>query len=110
MALDLDHREDRLDRAFEEFHRANPQVMDRLVALATQARRRGVRRIGIGMLFEVLRWEHAIETSGDEFRLNNNLRSRYARRIMADHPELDGIFETRELRPPVPRSLAVPTR
>jgi hypothetical protein len=63
------------------------------------------------MLFEVVRWEHALDTSGSEgFRLNNSLTSRYARAIMAAHPDLDGLFETRVLRPPVPRSLAVPTR
>ncbi len=90
--------ESRLDRAFAEFHAQNPAVYARLVELAHAARRRGHQRIGIKMLFEVLRWERYLETvdvSG--FRLNNNWTSRYARLVMANEPTLAGMFETREL-------------
>jgi hypothetical protein len=106
LAIDLDHREDRLDREFAAFHEANPHVMATLVRLTREARQRGVQRVGMAMLFEVLRWDHALRTQGATFKLNNNLRSRYARAIMAAHPDLAGVYEVRELRPPVPRSLA----
>lgn len=106
LVIDFDPRDDRLDRDFAAFHKANPHVTDALVRLTREATARGVRRVGIKRLFEVLRWEHDLATDGGDFRLNNNLTSRYARAIMADHPDLAGVFETRELRPPVPRSLA----
>jgi len=83
--------------AFLRFHRENPHVYDELVKLALRARRRGVKRIGIGMLFEVLRWGHAMRTAGDDFRLNNNYRSYYARLLMRNEPELVGAFELRAL-------------
>ena len=58
---------------------------------------KGHRHAAIGMLFEVLRWEHGRATEGDQFKLNNNYRSRYARLIMTNHPELNGMFHTRTL-------------
>jgi hypothetical protein len=36
----------------------------------------------------------AISTTGD-FKLNNNYRAHYARLIMHQEPDLDGIFELR---------------
>lgn len=80
---------------FARFHSDNPHVYRRLVDLARSAKARG-KRVGIGMLFEVLRYEFVIETSSDDgFRLNNNHRAFYARAIMANEPDLDGFFETR---------------
>lgn len=89
-----------IEEAFRAFHAANPHVYDELVKLARQARRRGVGRIGIGMLFEVLRWRVALRTGGDEFKLNNNYRSYYARLMMLREPDLAGVFETRQLHAP----------
>lgn len=86
-----------IEQAFCAFHAANPHVYRELVALARDATSRGVYRIGIGMLFEVLRWNVALRTGGDEFKLNNNYRSYYARLIMANEPDLGGVFETRQL-------------
>jgi len=86
-----------IEEAFRTFHAANPHVYQELVKLARRARRRGVARIGIGMLFEVLRWNVALRTGGDEFKLNNNYRSYYARLIMLTEPDLVGVFETRQL-------------
>lgn len=52
------------------------------------------------MLTEILRWSYQIQTDDptSDFKINNNLRSRFARKIMAENPDLDGIFETRELK------------
>lgn len=88
-----------LDRDFAEFHAENPHVYDALVALARQAKARGHRALGIGMLWEVLRWNRLFDTRRDAegFKLNNNLRSRYAREIHAREPDLAGIFHLRDL-------------
>lgn len=87
-----------LERAFWEFHRENPEVYTRLVTLARAWKeRRPGQKLGMKMLFEVLRWEVAMKTTGDTFRLNNNLTSYYSRLIMQREPELSGLFETRRL-------------
>jgi hypothetical protein len=84
---------------FLAFHEANPWVYRALVRLARDLHRRGRKRIGIGMLFEVLRWQHSLATvdQASDFKLNNNYRSRYARLIMDREADLAGIFETRRL-------------
>lgn len=87
-----------LQQRFEAFHAANPHVFFQLRRMALDMKRRGVRQYGIGGLFEVLRWRYAVQTQGDEYKLNNNWRSRYARLLMDTTPELAGFFETRELK------------
>lgn len=88
-----------IEQAFLVFHARNPHVYRELVMLARRARSRGAGKLGIGMLFEVLRWRHVLRTGGDEFKLNNNYRSYYARLIMLREHDLDGVFETRKLHP-----------
>ncbi len=58
----------------------------------------GVRQYGIKGLTELLRWQFAIQTKGDSFRLCNSYSSRYARLLVEKNPELDGFFELRTLR------------
>lgn len=89
--------ESRLERAFIEFHEKNPHVYERLVKLARDLRARGHRKLGIGMLYEVVRWMHYMETTDAEFKLNNNHRSRYARMIMSKESDLSDAFDVREL-------------
>lgn len=90
-----------LEEAFRAFHRDNPHVYDELRRLALELVDRGHDRIGIGMLFEVLRWQEAMRTTGDcGFRLNNSHRALYARLLMDREPRLRGVFETRSLSHP----------
>jgi hypothetical protein len=69
-----------------------------LVAICRTWVAAGRSRMGIGMLWEVLRYQVMISTTGDEFRLNNDFRSRYARLIMASERDLADVFEVRQLR------------
>lgn len=89
--------ESELDRQFWTFHNTHPEVYDALVRLARQGIAAGRKRLGIGQLYEVLRWNMALATGDDGFRLNNNHRSRYALLIMDREPDLAGVFETRRL-------------
>lgn len=86
-----------IDADFLAFHSANPHIYDALVSLARRAKAAGRRKAGIGMLWEVLRWDIFIRTTGTEYKLNNNYRSRYARLIMHREPDLADFFETRVL-------------
>lgn len=87
-----------LQARFREFHYKNPQVCTSLIRLARELKGKGHRKIGIGMLFEVIRWQTMLQTTGDPYKLNNSYRSRYARMIMDSTPDLEGIFDLRELR------------
>lgn len=83
---------------FEEFHRKHPEVYAYLVELAFAAYNKGFRHYGIGALWERMRWHFNIERDQGDFKLNNNYRSRYARKIIAEHPVLEEFFEIRALR------------
>lgn len=88
-----------IQERFEAFHEANPQVYEALVKMARKLVAMGRKKIGIAMLFEVLRWNHAIRTVGDvDFKLNDNFTSRYARLIASQEPDLAGVFELRQLK------------
>ena len=51
----------------------------------------------MGMLFELLRWDHMMQTDGDEpFKLNNNYRAYYARLIEKHEPDLRGVYTMRK--------------
>lgn len=80
---------------FLKFWNENPQVYERLRELALELKRRGVRKYSIKGLFEVLRWEHALETKGDTFKLNDHYTAWYARALMKNEPELKEFFNTR---------------
>ncbi|WP_406200019.1 hypothetical protein OH807_18400 [Kitasatospora sp. NBC_01560] len=87
-----------IQQKFESFHELNPWVLDALEQLTTDCVSGGFGNVGIGMLFEILRWRYGLHTRGDVFRLNNNFRSRYARLLIERHPEWASVFEVRALR------------
>lgn len=86
------------DRSFRAFHAANPRVYELLVHFARVAVAAGREKIGVRVLWERMRWETWITTTGTEFKLNDHHTSRYARLVMATEPDLAGVFHTRELR------------
>lgn len=92
---------DDIERAFLAFHEANPEVYATLARLAREAVAAGRTRIGMKMLWEVMRWEMYITTKDgeSEFKLCNNYHALYARVLMMQEPDLAGLFEIRGHRP-----------
>lgn len=80
---------------FTRFHQANPHVYELLVSLAWTERNNGAKRLSIAKLWENIRKQ--IETTGRDFKLNNNFRSRYVRLIEDNEPGLRGLFRKRGL-------------
>jgi hypothetical protein len=93
---DDDNQREPLWCRFERFHAANPHVYKLLVE---QARlwisRTGNSDLGMQMLFERARWVLGIETKGDAYKVNNDFAAFYARLLMLEHADLDGLFELR---------------
>lgn len=90
--------DDSLSNRWWSFHGRHPEVYVGLVHLARQARRRGMERLGISMIYEVLRWQTMMGAEvphEEQFKLNNDYRAYYARFIMETCPDLDGIFMKR---------------
>tara|TARA_R110000824_G_scaffold385724_1_gene580025 strand:- start:759 stop:1130 length:372 start_codon:yes stop_codon:yes gene_type:complete len=77
------------------FHRNNPNVSLELRRLALGLVDAGHRHYSIKGLFEVLRFNAALRTTGKPYKLNNNLTPFYARLLMNCEPMLAGFFHTR---------------
>jgi hypothetical protein len=88
---------DRIELEFKEFHIEHPEVYNELVKLARTWQSNGSDKLGIATLFEVLRWNSHLNPQRDSgYKLNNNYRALYARLIMEQEPDLNGLFEIRE--------------
>jgi len=93
--------DDPIQARFVRFHSAHPEVYAGLVELAREGVAAGRSKLGMKMLFEVLRWNRTLAglpAEGEEFKLSNDFTSRYARLVMENEPDLDGLFDLRELR------------
>lgn len=81
---------------FDLFHKANPEVLRMIVRIARWLKfEKGFEHGGMKMIFERMRWLHAVKTRGEVYKLNNNYTSHYARLVMDECPDLDGFFRTR---------------
>jgi hypothetical protein len=91
---------DLIQIAFLGFHSDNPWVYDKLRDMALRLKRSGRDSYGIAALFEVLRYEYAIQTKSDDgLKLNNNYRALYSRMLAQQEPELKDFFRMRLRRP-----------
>lgn len=87
-----------IDEQFAAFHRANPHVLASLRQLAHERIAAGRTRVGIKMLWELLRDRGCAVVGEHQYQLDNRLTSRYARQLIADEPLLAAYIETRSLR------------
>ena len=83
---------------FERFHRENPQIYRLICEYARRLKAAGRTRYSVKTIWEVLRWQADVSTTGEHYKLDNRYCSRYARLAMAREPDLAGFFNTRELR------------
>lgn len=89
-----------IEARFIRFHQAHPEVYRELRRMALGLVHRGWTHIGIGSLWETLRYHSMLGSTPDEspVKLNNDFRSRYSRLLQEAEPELAGVFETRRLK------------
>lgn len=90
-----------IQQRYLQFRERNPVVEEILVRLAREAMSAGHHKFGIEEPWNVMRWELRLRRDVKEaYKLNNDYKSRYARDLMVEYPELAGLFETRRLRKP----------
>lgn len=86
-----------MKQKFKAFHGEHPEVYSKLETLAQEWFDAGHTHCGIGMLYEVVRWQTGLGAHDERYRLNNNHRAFYARRLRKRHPNWPkGFFETRK--------------
>ena len=82
---------------FERFHRGNPHVYALLVDLTREWKiATDGQKIGLRCVWEQLRWQLAITTTGVDYKLNDHYPPYYARLIAHQEPDLRGLFELRK--------------
>lgn len=97
------HRDATIDERFDAWITRNPQVLDLFIRLARDWKAAGQTRAGGKMFAEVLRYHSVIEGTvvarddQEAFKINNVYVSRLTRLAVQTAPDLDGLFEFREL-------------
>ena len=84
--------------AFRKFHLVNPHVFDKFEEFAREARKAGRTRFSAHMIGNRMRWYTQIETTGDEYKVNNNHLPYYAKLLMLLYPDEFGEFFQRRDR------------
>jgi len=87
------------EERFERFHQENPRLYRELRSRAVALHAVGATRTSTKALVEVVRYDHAIRTRGEEFKVNNSFTAFYARVLVADRPELASILTMRAMNP-----------
>jgi hypothetical protein len=80
-------KKDQKIEKFETFHRHNPKVYELFKKFAFELINAGHTRIGSQLIIERIRYETAIKTLGDDYKINNNYKPYYSRRFVRDFPE-----------------------
>jgi hypothetical protein len=100
--VSLSSRRPTIAQDFWAFHTKHPIVYSTLVEMTREWRRvRGPGKVSIAMFWQSMRHQwglHGLPDPDEEFKLNNNYTSHYARLIMLSEPDLDAAYETRLLR------------
>lgn len=91
-------KDDNWEARFHAYHTANPHVYELVKKYTKDVIKTGRKTFSMTSIFERIRWYTNIETTGDEFKINQNYIPHYSRMFMREHPEHDGFFNTRKLR------------
>ena len=82
---------------FLQYDAENPEIWSEFEARALELIRHGRTHYSAYAIMEVIR-HHTIINGNDEFKVNNNYRSGYARKFAAKYPKYRRFFELRENR------------
>lgn len=84
---------------FKKYDEENPQVWNAFVKYAREAKAKGFKHYSANGIFEIMRWHSGVSGKG-EFKISNNFRPDYARKMMSLYPEFEGFFRIKELTAP----------
>jgi hypothetical protein len=81
-----------------EWHNTNPHIYDLFERFALDAIELGHKSLSAWLIVNRIRWETAVVTFGDPFKISNNHIAYYARLFMVKHPQHDGFFKVKPLK------------
>lgn len=80
---------------WQEFYALNPHIYELFERFAVEAFGKG-KRVGARNIWEKIRWELAVETESEDWKLNDHACPYYARLVMLRNPTMLGFFERRD--------------
>ena len=84
---------------FNQYDQNHPEVYQYLLKLCRNAQATGIKKYAISPLVEITRWHLNINRGlQEEFKIRNDFKPWYARKIAAENPEFEGFFEFRPMR------------
>jgi len=92
----LDQLESPAQTSFEKFDEANPEIWELFKKYAHALIRKGITHWSADNILHKIRFETAVKSKGDTFKINNNYSAYYARKFMSIYPMYDGFFELRK--------------
>jgi len=84
--------------AWWAWHKANPHVWYLFERFALEAAESGRKNFSHWLIVNRIRWETAINTTGDDFKIRNDFIAYYARLFMVMHPEHHGFFRIKRMK------------
>tara|TARA_R110002126_G_scaffold152930_1_gene300135 strand:+ start:127 stop:396 length:270 start_codon:yes stop_codon:yes gene_type:complete len=82
---------------FKKYHEDNPHIWEAFKKYSFEAKRKKFKNYSSNGIFEIIRW-HTDISARDEYKLNNNYRPDYARKMMLEFPEFKDFFSIRILK------------
>lgn len=82
---------------FLKYDQENPEIWRLFKKYALQAKEKGFSNYSANGIFEIIRW-HTTGRGNDGFKVNNNYRPDYSRKMMSFYPSFEGFFRVRETK------------
>lgn len=83
---------------FNKFNAENPKIFKAFEEQALDAIRRGRTKISAKLIINWIRWHEYLESSDENFRINDAYQSYYARLFVEKYPQYMNVFDFRKLR------------
>jgi hypothetical protein len=80
------------------FDKANPGIYSAVRRMALDYIAQGHKHWSVDAIMQILRHETGMKDGSGSFKINNHHRGYLARRFLAEFPQHEGFFETRERR------------
>lgn len=91
---------------FLTFHSKNPQVYSEFKRYAFDLINAGVKHASVALIIERMRWDSALRTEGDKFKISNDYRADFARLFAYDFPAYADFFKTKSRTQVLQESIA----
>lgn len=81
-----------------DWHKLNPHIYKEFEYLTFQLIKNGVKKSSAWLVINQMRWNYAIQTKGDKFKISNDYIAYYTRLFQHYHPEHENFFTTKALK------------